>query len=265
MTENLPVEQRGKDSPTDAPASAMRRYYRRRGAYAGPYIEYQRAVVCAASAANNFRLLDIGCGRSFPMASHWVEAGAEVYGIDPMAESGRLPSGATLAPATADDLPFEDGFFDAVVSRAVLEHLSDPVPAFQEISRVLAPHDVFIAMTPSKYDYVSLFARILPNRVHGAVVRLLEGRAEEDTFPTYYRANSARQLRALCRQAGMETARVAYLDQSPYAFRKLGPLYALACGYHALVRRIRWLNALQGWILLVARKPGLGDPDEVDG
>ena len=63
---------------------------------------------------------------------------------------------------------------------------------FREFNRVLKPGGRAILLTPSKYDYVSIIARFMPNRLHGKLVNATEGRAEEDTFPTHYRANSRR-------------------------------------------------------------------------
>lgn len=47
--------------------------------------------------------------------------------------------GLRLQQASATQLPFSDGSFDAVVSRAVFEHLPDVPAAVAEINRVLAP------------------------------------------------------------------------------------------------------------------------------
>ena len=49
-------------------------------------------------------------------------------------------------------------------------------------------------LTSSKYDYVSVAAQLISNRFHTKVVSATEGRDEMDTFPTFYRANSRRQL-----------------------------------------------------------------------
>jgi ubiquinone/menaquinone biosynthesis C-methylase UbiE len=40
----------------------------------------------------------------------------------------------------AKRMPFEDNFFDLVVSNSIVHHLRDPLPFFQEIKRVLKPN-----------------------------------------------------------------------------------------------------------------------------
>ena len=110
-------------------------------------------------------------------------------------------------------------------------------------------------LTPSKYDYVSVAAQLMPNRFHAKVVSATEGRDEVDTFPTFYRANSYRQLRRLAVNASLKLRKFEYLDQSPYALRFCPLLYRLACCYHHVVRSMRWLNFLNGWILCVFSRP----------
>jgi hypothetical protein len=102
---------------------------------------------------------------------------------------------------------------------------------------------------------VSVAAKLMPNRFHAKVVRATEGRDEMDTFPTFYRANSHRQLRRLAANAGLKLQRLEYLDQSPYALHFSPLLYRLACWYHHVVRSIRWLNFLNGWILCILNRP----------
>ena len=51
-------------------------------------------------------------------------------------------SGLKIFQASATDLPFEEGSFDAVISSAVFEHLPDPKSAVSEINRVLDPKGV---------------------------------------------------------------------------------------------------------------------------
>lgn len=48
-------------------------------------------------------------------------------------------SAVSFVVGTAEELPFTDGHFDAIVCFDVLEHVADPARAFAEIERVLAP------------------------------------------------------------------------------------------------------------------------------
>jgi ubiquinone/menaquinone biosynthesis C-methylase UbiE len=51
---------------------------------------------------------------------------------------------------SADDLPFGNGTFDAVVSSRVFQYLSDPQAAFDEVFRVLRPGGRATVMVPNK-------------------------------------------------------------------------------------------------------------------
>ena len=191
------------------------------------------------------------------MAEKWLSTGARVCGIDPVADSSAVPEGAEVIEGGSEEMPFGDQEFDVITSCAVLEHLEKPAKVFQEFHRVLKPGGKAVLLTPSKHDYVSVAAKLMPNRFHAKVVRATEGRDEMDTFPTFYRANSQRQLVRLAANAGLKLQKFEYLDQSPYALRFCPLLYRLACRYHHVVRSIRWLNFLNGWILCVLGKPSV--------
>jgi ubiquinone/menaquinone biosynthesis C-methylase UbiE len=106
-----------------------------------------------------------------------------------------------------DSLPFPDGSFDLVTSNMVVEHLSDPSATLGEFCRVLAPGGVLVIHTPNLMNYAVAISRalkaLLPRRVILWLIRLIEWRTEEDVFPTYYRANTARRLRSILAQFGM--------------------------------------------------------------
>lgn len=60
----------------------------------------------------------------------------------------------------AHDVPFPDGYFDAVVAMAMLEHVVDPIRCVSEIHRVLRPEGFVYAATPfmqqvhmGRYDF----------------------------------------------------------------------------------------------------------------
>ena len=96
--------------------------------------------------------------------------------------------------------PIEDDRFDLVVSRYVFEHLPDPQWAARELLRVTKPGGWICAMTPNKWGYVAIAARLVPNRLHVAALRFIQPHnKEQDIFPTLYRLNTPGSGPAPCR------------------------------------------------------------------
>ncbi|MFN2470685.1 MAG: methyltransferase domain-containing protein [Gaiellaceae bacterium] len=140
-------------------------------------------------------VLDLGCGYGGRTVYYARQCRtAETVGLEPsesvVARCGelarRLESPATrFAVGWAEELPFEDASFDAVVSFDVLEHVTDPVAAFHEIARVLRPDGVAWLVFPtyrgarsSHLDYVTrvpaLHRLFDPDAIVTVVNRILE-------------------------------------------------------------------------------------------
>jgi SAM-dependent methyltransferase len=120
------------------PAAAYDRYIGRYGpTLAGALIEF-------AGVERGMRALDVGCGTGALTAALADRLGAEnVSGVDPsepFAEAcrARLP-GADIEIAGAEQLPFEDGAFDVVLSQLVLNFMSDTRRGVGEMTRVTRP------------------------------------------------------------------------------------------------------------------------------
>ena len=211
------------------------------------YRHYERAIVERLDGGKS--ILDVGCGRTFPLAGKFLARTDAVFGIDPVADPSAVANGAVVKRGTGDAIPFDDGSFDLVVCRSVLEHVERPAALFADVARVLKAGGVFVFLTPSRYDYVSLAARLIPNRWHPWIIRRLEGRAEEDTFPTYYRANSRAAVSRHARRAGLAVQRLDYLNHPPTYFMSSPTLYRVMNFYDRLVCRFEALGFLRGWLL----------------
>jgi SAM-dependent methyltransferase len=98
-------------------------------------------------------VLEIGCGIGTD-AVEFVRNGARYTGVDfsPTAVAaatrrlGRLQRGGVVVQASADALPFQPESFDLVYSNGVLHHIQDVGAAVAEMSRVLRPRGVAVAM-----------------------------------------------------------------------------------------------------------------------
>ena len=93
------------------------------------------------------RILDLGCG-SGDFGRYRPSRDVEVHGID--LDQGAVTSAARFEIAMQGDLegsplPFEDGYFDAVLARDILEHLREPWLTLREVHRILRPGGVIVA------------------------------------------------------------------------------------------------------------------------
>jgi SAM-dependent methyltransferase len=85
------------------------------------------------------RVLDVGCGPG-ALTKELLERGADVSAVDPSAPfveaaQERYP-GTDIRLASAEDLPFADGEFDAALAQLVVHFMADPVQGLREMARV---------------------------------------------------------------------------------------------------------------------------------
>jgi SAM-dependent methyltransferase len=99
----------------------------------------------AAGLAAATRMLDVGCGTGRLANAAAERFGLRAWGVDSspaMIEQARAGGSRKVAfrVASADDLPFRDGWFDAVTMRLVVHALGPHrLPALGEAARVLGP------------------------------------------------------------------------------------------------------------------------------
>lgn len=98
------------------------------------------ALLDAAAVGTGTRVLDVGTGPGF-VALAAAERGAQVRAADQstaMVEIARQ-AGVDAVRAAVEQLPFDDGSFDAVVAGYLLNHLPRPEAAVASLARVLRP------------------------------------------------------------------------------------------------------------------------------
>ncbi len=131
-------------------------------------------------------------------------------------------------------LPFKVSSFDLVTANMVVEHLDNPQRQFEEISRVLSPGGIFIFHTPNALGYFSILRRVMPHALKNKLVRVLDGRKEEDVFDVHYKANTKKKIAELAEAAGLEVVEINLLVTEA-VFEVIPPL--------ALVE-LAWIRAL---------------------
>ncbi len=196
-------------------------------AYDGTVEFYTRVNVLAFPQA---RILDLGAGRGA-----WYEDDestyrrslrllkgkvAEVVGcdVDPAVMQNKAVDTAHVI-ALGQPLPLESESVDIVVSDYVFEHVEDPLGLGLELFRVLKPGGWICARTPTKFNYVSVAARIVSNLRHASVLRWAQpGRKEEDVFPTVYRLNTRKDLARAFSPAQFDDFSYVYCFEPQYHF-----------------------------------------------
>lgn len=189
------------------------------------------------------RVMDFGAGRGAfaDTASRWRrelqdlrQYGAEVWAcdVDPVVKTHPC-SDYQVVIEPGGPLPFEDEFFDMIVSDVTFEHIADPGASAQELLRVLRPGGVICARTPNKFGYAKILTQIVPNRLHVKFLRAIQpGRKAEDVFPTVYKLNSVRAVKRHFPGCDVywyrDSAEPAYYFGSPL-------LYRLGLGIHKLL------------------------------
>lgn len=102
------------------------------------------------------RVLNIGLGTGI-LERLAVERGIDIHSLDPSAASvenvrERLNLGDKAQMGYCENIPFQDGHFDAVVMSEVLEHLTDESLAagLQDVHRVLRPGGMLLGTVPAR-------------------------------------------------------------------------------------------------------------------
>lgn len=198
-------------------------------------------------------VLDLGAGTGRVKHMNFKGVAARVCGIDldprvesnPMLDEGRV--------ADAERIPYPDASFDVVFADNVMEHLGDPLQVMNEVSRVLRKGGVFLFKTPNKTHYMPTIARVSPHRFHQYVNRI-RGRHSTDTFPTYYRANSLRDVRRLASAANLGIERIERMEGRPEYLRMFWATYLAGAIYERFVNGFESLEMFRILLIVQLRK-----------
>jgi SAM-dependent methyltransferase len=202
----------------------------------------------------SFTVLEVGCGRKAPLLHKFRQNASKVIGIDVVDFTETNNDFELYKNDITDMKDISTRSIDICFSRSVMEHVLDTDKAFSEINRVLNPGGRYIFLTPNFFDYASIIAAIVPNFLHPKIVRMTEGRAEENTFPTHFNCNTRRTIERLSAKNGFEIEEFEYLGQYPNYFNFNATLFKLGCLYAEFLERHPSLHPLKGWIFCVIRK-----------
>jgi ubiquinone/menaquinone biosynthesis C-methylase UbiE len=109
---------------------------------------FQKRLIKKLDLKEGQKILDIGCGTGWAVLhiADIIKEDGKAYGIDlssKMIEIAKLKSSnyknVYFFKSPAKSLPFEDNYFDLIISTNAFHHFSDPLKALKEVSRVLVP------------------------------------------------------------------------------------------------------------------------------
>jgi SAM-dependent methyltransferase len=160
--------------------------------------------------------------------------------------------------ATLDHLPFRSASLDLITLNNVAEHLEHPREVLSEFARVLAPGGRVIIHTPNVASYPVRIAevgrRILPKPFIMKLIRYMDFREEEDVFPTFYRVNTERDLKASAAEAGLLCEELVFAPARPL-FYFVAPLCAAELAASRAMIRMGAERFAASVMLAVFRKP----------
>ncbi len=158
------------------------------------------------------RLLDVGCGGGL-FAACAKRVGWDVQGLDPnpAAVEAAARYGVSVRTVTIEESGFDANTFDIIYSNDVIEHVLNPIKAFNEIDRLLAPKGVLILSTP--------------NGDRALLRRKRWGGFQSSLEHLWY--FNKRSLKCFCRMANLEVYELEQGDWNPgwlcqYLFPLLG-------------------------------------------
>ena len=174
------------------------------------------------------RWLDVGCGHQ--LFEPWIKGeealvrrASLVVGSDPDFSSLRRHRSIKTRIA-ASTLPLRPRSFSLVTANMVLEHMVDPGAFFADVRRLLCPGGHLIVHTPNARHWQVWASRMLPTHLKQRLVRISDGRTDDDVYPTFYRANTPAVLTRTAVDSGLEVESIVLCNTSTPSRLMLGPL-----------------------------------------
>ncbi len=191
----------------------------------------------------NGLVADLGGGRTCSFASSLPpERSFTVVAVDSSEEELRANTAVDLTRVAdvSRRIPFADGEVDLLVSRTLLEHVSDVGSTVHEVARVLVPGGRTIHLLPCRYAIFAIFARVVPFTLAKRVLHTMipESRAIVE-FDVVYDRGHPKALEHAFREAGFRDVNViCTYDQSAY-FHAFFPAFLLVYLYQRLAEALR--------------------------
>lgn len=186
---------------------------------------------------------DVGGGRTCSFADRVpVDHDLTIVAVDVSADelAANTSVDKTLLGDVSRHIPFADGEIDLLVSRTLLEHVSDVQGAARAMARVLKPGGQTLHLLPCRYALFAVVARVVPFDLAKRVLHILipesKGVVEFDVF--YDRGHPAALERTFAEAGFREVTVECTWDQTAY-FHAFFPAFLLVLVYQRLAQACR--------------------------
>lgn len=125
-----------------------------------------------------------------------------------------------------------------------------------EFARVLQPGGYLLLLVPNALHYFPLVGRIIPHKFQQQFAAKV-GYKANDTFPTYYRANTPRKLRKLGDLAGLRLIELSLSEPCPWFLSFSTITLAPAIFYERIVNRFIVFSSIRAHILALYKKQNI--------
>jgi ubiquinone/menaquinone biosynthesis C-methylase UbiE len=186
------------------------------------------------------RILDIGCGIGL-YSQKFKENKAEVWGIDidreNIQEARRLNPDINFSICPAEELPFENNFFDIVFFHEVLEHVRDDRKAILEACRVLKPGGHIIIFAPNRLYFFETHGIYIGKKYIYRLIPFINWlpRKIRDFFCPHVRVYSVKDIKKLFEGLPVEFIVIDFvypaLDKIQKRYPKIGKILRRFCDW----------------------------------
>lgn len=204
----------------------------------------------------NIKALDIGCGLGFPLIelSQRLGESGHVYGIDPWNEAldrVRLKlrvygiNNVTVINGYAEEMQFEDKYFDLIVSNNGINNVQNPEQTLKECGRVCKPDGQFIFTFNTEetmMEFYTVFQEVLEEEN-------LENEIQKMKEHIYSKRKPVGEIKKITEDSGFQIINIKY-DSFEYRF-----VDGTAMFNHYVIKY--WF--LDSWKKILGRR----DPDQV--
>lgn len=151
-------------------------------------------------------------------------------------------------------LPFNDGSFELVTSRSLLEHISDASSFFKDAGRVLRTNGYFIHLCPGRYAPFAVLNRLLPHRLAAKILYFFHPQYRQNCgFYAFYQDTYHDAVMRNLKENGYCPVNVQRRYYQSFYFSFFVPLYLVSLFYDFILFKIQPKN-LASQLLIVAKK-----------